>query len=80
MARRFLPLVGILLLISPLLVACGQGQSNSGGETLTYWASNQGPGIAYDDQVLAQAVKDFKAQTGITVKFEVISWDALFNL
>jgi multiple sugar transport system substrate-binding protein len=79
MARRFLPLIAVLLLISPLLAACGQSQSTGGGETITYWASNQGPSIAYDDQVLSQAVRDFKAQTGITVKFEVISWDALFN-
>jgi len=81
MAKRFLPLVAILLLILPLLAACGSGQSQStgGGETITYWASNQGPSIAYDNHVLSQAVKDFKDQTGITVKFNVISWSDLFN-
>lgn len=81
MVRRFLAIATILLLLLPLLAACdlGQSQSASGGETITYWASNQGPSIAYDNQVLSQAVKDFKAQTGITVKFEVISWNALFN-
>jgi len=81
MAKRFLPLVAILLLILPLLAACGSGQSQStgGGETITYWASNQGPSIAYDNHVLSQAVKDFKDQTGITVKFNVISWTDLFN-
>ena len=81
MAKRFLPLAAILLLILPLLAACGsdQSQSTGGGETITYWASNQGPSIAYDNKVLSQAAKDFKDQTGITVKFNVISWSDLFN-
>jgi multiple sugar transport system substrate-binding protein len=79
MSRRVLSLAVILLLFLPLLAACGSNQSQTGGETITYWASNQGPSIAYDNQVLSQAVKDFKAQTGITVKFEVISWSDLFN-
>jgi multiple sugar transport system substrate-binding protein len=79
MKRRLLPLAAILLLFLPLLAACGGQSQNAGGETITYWASNQGPSIAYDNQVLSQAVKDFKTQTGITVKFEVISWSDLFN-
>jgi multiple sugar transport system substrate-binding protein len=79
MVRRFLAIATILLLLVPLLAACGSEQNTGGGETITYWASNQGPSIAYDNQVLSQAVKDFKAQTGITVKFTVISWSDLFN-
>lgn len=79
MSRKVLSAVTILLLLLPYLAACGSDQHTGGGETITYWASNQGPSIAYDNQVLSQAVKDFKAQTGITVKFEVISWSDLFN-
>jgi multiple sugar transport system substrate-binding protein len=80
MVKRLLSLAGILLLLLPFFAACSSGQSQStGGQTITYWASNQGPTIAYDDQVLSQAVKDFKAQTGITVQFDVISWPDLFN-
>jgi multiple sugar transport system substrate-binding protein len=79
MPRRALSLAAILLLFLPLLAACGSSQSLGGGETITYWASNQGPSISYDNQVLSQVVKDFKAQTGITVKFDVISWSDLFN-
>jgi multiple sugar transport system substrate-binding protein len=80
-ARRFLPIATIVLLLIPLFAACGSSQSQNGGTgvTITYWASNQGPTIAYDDQVLAQVVKDFKAKTGITVNFDVISWTDLFN-
>jgi multiple sugar transport system substrate-binding protein len=79
MFRRILPAATILLLFLPLLAACASDQNTGGGATITYWASNQGPSIAYDNQALAQVVKDFKAQTGITVKFEVISWIDLFN-
>ncbi len=81
MVRRVFSITAIFLLFLPFLSACssGQNQNNGSGETITYWASNQGPSIAYDNQVLRQAVKDFKAQTGITVNFEVISWNALFN-
>jgi len=79
MVKRFLPLAASLLLFLPLLAACGSNQSQGGGETITYWASNQGPSIAYDDQVLAQVTRDFKAQTGITVNYDVISWPDLFN-
>ncbi len=81
MARRLFPALAAFLLICTSLAACGSNASqNSGsGETITYWASNQGPTIAYDDQVLAQVAKDFKAQTGITVNYDVISWSALFN-
>jgi multiple sugar transport system substrate-binding protein len=79
MPRRVLSAAIILLLFLPLLAACSSSQNTGGGETITYWASNQGPTIGYDDQVLAQASKDFKAQTGITVNYTVISWSDLFN-
>lgn len=81
MAKRFLPLTAIFLLLVPILAACGSSQDQTSGanQTITYWASNQGPTISYDNKVLAQEVKDFKAQTGITVNFEVIDWTDLFN-
>lgn len=81
MVRRFLPLTAIFLLLLPILAACGSGQNQGMGasQTITYWASNQGPSIAYDNKVLAQATSEFKAQTGITVNFEVIDWTDLFN-
>ncbi len=79
MVRRIFPITAILLLIIVPLASCGSNPSTDKGETITYWASNQGPTIAYDNQVLAQATKDFKAQTGITVNYDVISWTDLFN-
>lgn len=79
MVRRIFPTAAILLLILVPLAACGSNPSTNSGETITYWASNQGPTIAYDNKVLAQATKDFKAQTGITVNYDVISWTDLFN-
>lgn len=79
MPRKVLSAAMMLPLFLLLLAACGSNQNAGGSETITYWASNQGPSIAYDNRVLSQAVKDFKAQTGITVNFEVISWSDLFN-
>src|SRR5436309_1444174 len=79
MSRRVLSAVMMLPFFLLPLAACGSNQNAGGGETITYWASNQGPSIDYDNRVLSQAVKDFKAQTGITVNFEVISWSDLFN-
>src|SRR5947209_8325808 len=81
MVKRCFSLTLILLLFLPFVAACslGSNQNTGQGETITYWASNQGPTIAYDNQVLSQATRDFKAQTGITVKFNVISWSDLFN-
>ncbi len=81
MSKKILSLTAIFLLFLPILAACGSGQDQISGanQTITYWASNQGPTISYDNKVLSQEVKDFKAQTGITVNFEVIDWTDLFN-
>jgi multiple sugar transport system substrate-binding protein len=59
-------------------VACGGG-SEGGGNTLTYWASNQGATIDQDKQVLGKAVEEFKKQSGISVNFKVIPWSDLYN-
>ena len=59
-------------------VACG-GSSEGGGNTLSYWASNQGASIDQDKRVLGRAVKEFKKQSGISVKIKVIPWSDLYN-
>ena len=59
-------------------VACGGG-SEGGGNTLSYWASNQGASIDQDKRVLGRAVKEFKKQSGISVKIKVIPWSDLYN-
>ena len=69
--------------------ACGSsaktpatGGSNSGslsGQTITYWASDQGSSIADDVQVLTPELNAFTAQTGVHVKLEVIGWNDLLN-
>src|SRR3954470_9815270 len=64
-----------------MLAACGK-DDNSGdgaGTTLTYWASNQGTSLDDDKQKLQPELDKFKAQTGITVKLEVIGWSDLLN-
>jgi multiple sugar transport system substrate-binding protein len=70
-----------------IVAACGGGDESSGGgspgsikgQTITYWASNQGATIDQDKQVLAREVAQFKKQTGVDVKFKVIPWPDLFN-
>jgi len=69
-----------------LVGACGGGDSGGGsstgsikGETITYWASNQGATIDQDKQILSKQIAQFKKQTGVNVKFKVIPWPDLFN-
>lgn len=71
-----------------LLAACGSSSHKSSdggsggktsGETITYWASNQGASIAADQKTLAPELAAFTKQTGIKVKLEVIGWNDLLN-
>jgi multiple sugar transport system substrate-binding protein len=59
-------------------VGCGGG-SGGGGNTLNYWASNQGASIDQDEKVLGRAAEEFKKQSGISVKIKVIPWSDLYN-
>jgi multiple sugar transport system substrate-binding protein len=80
--RRFATVALAAATLSSVLAACGSsnGDSGSGGNvTLTYWASNQGTSLDNDKQILQPELDKFKAQTGITVKLEVIGWPDLLN-
>ena len=69
-------------LLGPVLAACGSSGGNQqpgAGVTLTYWASNQGTSLDNDKQILQPELDRFTAQTGITVKLEVIGWPDLLN-
>ncbi|KAF4406860.1 ABC transporter substrate-binding protein [Streptomyces lycii] len=65
--------------------ACGGGSPTGGGgsndkpETLTYWASNQGPNLEADKKILTPELKKFEKRTGIKVELEVIPWSDLLN-
>ncbi|MBE1484419.1 sugar ABC transporter substrate-binding protein [Plantactinospora soyae] len=67
----------VLLLMS--LAACGDDGGGGGEKTLTYWASNQGPSLDADRQVLQPELDKFTQQTGIKVELEVIGWPDLLN-
>ena len=67
--------------------ACGAATSSGAssgrrrilkGQTITYWASNQGATIDEDKQVL-KASGQFTQQSGVKVNFKVIPWPDLFN-
>ncbi|MEZ7125784.1 ABC transporter substrate-binding protein [Nonomuraea sp. AD125B] len=67
------------------LAACGTGSTGAGEagkgtpKTLTYWASNQGPSIEADKEILTPELKKFEQQTGIKVELEVVPWADLLN-
>jgi multiple sugar transport system substrate-binding protein len=72
-------LAGVALALS--VAGCGgSGQAdNSQPNTLTYWASNQGPTLDADRQVLEPELAKFQQRTGIKVNLEVIPWSDLQN-
>jgi multiple sugar transport system substrate-binding protein len=60
------------------VAACGGGQA-SDGNTLTYWATNQGQSIADDQKVLNPILQRFQQETGVKVDLEVVTSDTLYN-
>jgi multiple sugar transport system substrate-binding protein len=78
---------GVLAAAAVAVAACGGDDSSSGGggggsikgQTITYWASNQGATIDQDKQILSGAIKKFTQQTGVKVNFKVIPWSDLFT-
>ncbi|WP_248963378.1 ABC transporter substrate-binding protein [Sphaerisporangium perillae] len=81
---------GYLAVAATLLAAasaCGGGDGGDGGgstdagaaKTLTYWASNQGPSVEADKQILQPELDKFEKQTGIKVNVEVVPWADLLN-
>ncbi|TGZ04794.1 ABC transporter substrate-binding protein [Streptomyces rhizosphaericola] len=75
--------VTLALAITAAATGCGGGTTGTGSnespKTLTYWASNQGPSIEADKEILTPELKKFEKETGITVKLEVVPWADLLN-
>ncbi|MGW2211281.1 ABC transporter substrate-binding protein [Streptomyces sp. NPDC001781] len=74
----------VVMSLALAATACGGGTDSGGGAggssgTLTYWASNQGAGVAVDKQVLQPELDKFEKQTGVKVKVEVVPWSDLLN-
>ncbi len=78
--------VGLAAAAALAISACSSGKSSSSsggssgsggsisGQTITYWASNQAPTVQGDYTALQPELDKFKAQTGVTVKLQVIDW------
>ncbi|QAY73415.1 sugar ABC transporter substrate-binding protein [Agromyces protaetiae] len=49
------------------------------GTTLKYWATNQGPSLDADAEILQPELDKFEEQTGIKVDLEVIPWSDMTN-
>ncbi|WP_432572610.1 ABC transporter substrate-binding protein [Kineococcus sp. SYSU DK005] len=84
MRRRTLAsLLATTVLATSGLAACSGGDSGdsggSSGQSLTYWASNQGTSLDNDKEILTPELEKFTQQTGIEVELEVIPWDSLLN-
>ena len=79
--RRLSVVASVAALLVSTTAACGGSKepTNPTETTLTYWASNQGTSLEHDKSVLQPELDKFKAQTGITVKVEVVGWDSLLN-
>ncbi|MCL2732157.1 MAG: sugar ABC transporter substrate-binding protein [Actinomycetia bacterium] len=88
-SSRLLAATALVAALGLTATACGGGSSDGGGDksdpaslkgqTITYWASNQGTSLDNDKQVLTPELNKFTQQTGIKVKLEVIGWADLLN-
>jgi multiple sugar transport system substrate-binding protein len=84
-ATRWAATLAAVGVAAVIIGACGGGSSSGGasgpikGQTITYWASNQGASIDQDKQILGKAIAKFTKQTGVKVNFKVIPWPDLFN-
>jgi multiple sugar transport system substrate-binding protein len=86
--RRVAALCAVVAAMAIAVAACGGGDDSGGssgggksirGQTITYWASNQGATLDDDKQVLSKAIERFTQQSGVKVDFKVIPWPDLFN-
>ncbi|GAB3596768.1 sugar ABC transporter substrate-binding protein [Microbacterium tumbae] len=58
---------------------CAGSAESDEDVTLTYWATNQGPSIPADEEILTAELDKFTEQTGIEVDLEVIGWPDINN-
>ena len=81
--------LAVALAAALTLAACSSSSGGGGapavtggsisGQTITYWASDQGSSIADDVQVLTPELNQFTKETGVKVNLQVIGWNDLLN-
>ena len=86
--RRY-RLVALAAATALIVSACGSGSGGGSGsstdstsisgQTITYWASDQGSSIADDVKVLTPELNAFTKATGVKVNLQVIGWNDLLN-
>lgn len=71
---------GSSVIIGCLIMAfgCG-GDEGVQGDTITYWATNEGPSVEADQEILNEAIGEFEEQSGVEVEIQVIPWDSLYQ-
>jgi multiple sugar transport system substrate-binding protein len=86
-SRAVVGALGVVAAVTMAVTGCGGDDGGGGGEgggstrgqTITYWASNQGATIDQDKEILGKAIDRFTKKTGINVELKVIPWSDLFN-
>ncbi|MGI5237260.1 ABC transporter substrate-binding protein [Dactylosporangium sp. CA-139066] len=75
--RHAIATIAAGILLTGSLVACGDSAQDA--KTLTYWASNQGESLEFDQKTLQPELDKFEQVTGIHVKLEVVPWSDLLD-
>ncbi|GAA1723871.1 ABC transporter substrate-binding protein [Microbacterium paludicola] len=86
---RWAALAATTAFAAATLAGCAGGGGGTGGgavdpeslegQTITYWASNQGSSVSHDEEVLGASIERFTEETGVEVELEVIPWSDLLN-
>ncbi|TFD25678.1 sugar ABC transporter substrate-binding protein [Cryobacterium sp. TMS1-13-1] len=77
--KLFAGLAVVAVGLSGLTACSSEADAAGSGDTITYWASNQGSSLTDDADKLQPMLDRFTAETGVKVDLEVISWTDLYN-
>lgn len=77
--KLFAGLAVVAVGLSGLTACSSEADAEASGDTITYWASNQGSSLTDDADKLRPMLDRFTAETGVKVDLEVISWTDLYN-
>lgn len=68
-----------VLAVVSLGLAFGCGGDGSQSNQITYWATNEGPSVEADKEILGKAIRKFERQNNVQVELQVIPWDSLYQ-
>ncbi|NHI16313.1 ABC transporter substrate-binding protein [Microbacterium excoecariae] len=62
-----------------LVLSGCSGQADGGGDSITWWATQEASSISATEDVYQPAIDAFEEETGISVEMEVVPWTDLYN-